>query len=127
MGGQLLKDTGIRELLCYDNNDNLIFDAKGDSFLDTELKNTVIGKFLAVTIMAIDLAETENEAISRSRVLINIKKTDGQIIDLGMGDVIMVSTYPDYYLLTNRWDGFEPITLDKIGMNNINVEYYIKR
>ena len=127
MGGQLLKDTGIRELLCYDNNDNLIFDAKGDSFLDTELKNTVIGKFLAVTIMAIDLAGTENEAISRSRVLINIKKTDGQIIDLGMGDVIMVSTYPDYYLLTNRWDGFEPITLDKIGMNNINVEYYIKR
>ncbi len=127
MGGQLLKDTGIRELLCYDNNDNLIFDAKGDSFLDTELKNTVIGKFLAVTIMAIDLAGTENEAISRSRVLINIKKTNGQIIDLGMGDVIMVSTYPDYYLLTNRWDGFEPITLDKIGMNNINVDYYIKR
>lgn len=127
MGGQLLKDTGIRELLCYDNNDNLIFDAKGDSFLDTELKNTVIGKFLAVTIMAIDLAGTENEAISRSRVLINIKKTDGQIIDLGMGNVIMISTYPDYYLLTNRWDGFEPITLDKIGMNNINVDYYIKR
>ena len=127
MGGQLLKDTGIRELLCYDNNDNLIFDAKGDSFLETELKDTVIGKFLAVTIMAIDLAGTENEAISRSRVLINIKKTDGQIIDLGMGNVIMVSTYPDYYLLTNRWDGFEPITLDKIGMNNINVDYYIKR
>jgi len=127
MGGQLLKDTGIRELLCYDNNDNLIFDAKGDSFLETELKDTVIGKFLAVTIMAIDLAKTENEAISRSRVLINIKKTDGQIIDLGMGNVIMISTYPDYYLLTNRWDGFAPITLDKVGMNNINVDYYIKR